>query len=171
MEEKMTTNSALQTNAFGASEAARTAIATVFDDHVFYRGWPSNYGGNLEANLFPVPSSLTFRDSDNDGVKDNLYDDKVSAGYATDIYDTSTVDVTYNVSVTGTGMKADIYIFRNLARNAAGSSAAMVSGYEGTGKASAGSGGNVWFDLRAVSTDVGGAQSTTNSDYRFVVRK
>ena len=164
--ERTTTNTALQMKVFETSEAARTAAATVLDEHIYYRGWPSNNGGSLQSNLFPVASSLTIRDADSDSVTDNLYEDKVAAGLATDVADDSTVDIQYSQS----GQNADVYVFRNLAQTAPGSSAAMVSGYEGTGRAAAGGGGNVWFDLRAVGRGAGGARSITNSDYRFVVR-
>lgn len=60
--------------------------------------------------------------------------------------------------------------------NAPGSGAAMISGYEGTGKGAAGAGALVYYYLRSqamtgsLSTSPSGAVAYTGADYRAVIR-
>jgi hypothetical protein len=67
-----------------------------------------------------------------------------------------------------------IAIYKLGVGNAPGSGAAMISGYEGTGKGAAGAGALVYYYLRSQATLGGfgasGAAAYTGADYRAVIR-
>ncbi|MBF0283246.1 MAG: pilus assembly PilX N-terminal domain-containing protein [Magnetococcales bacterium] len=176
MEQKISANAAFEVRALESSEGGRGVMSEVLDNHVFYRGWPSNANpaGSLQANLFTMPSGLTLRDQNGDSVADNLYEDKAAAGYANRLTDYNVTDAAYGADLNADGsndLAANLYVYRLGLIQAAGAGAAMMSGYEGTGKGSAASGGQILYDIRSRSlSGTGGARSMTGSDYRHVIR-
>jgi type II secretory pathway pseudopilin PulG len=188
LEQEVAKNMALKSNTLDASEAGRDALTEVFDAHAFYRGWPPAVGGTLAPGLFTVDAGLTIlRDHDADGRPDRLYEHKPAA-LASGVDDLSHPDAVYDPANAQARVRAQVFVFRNLAQNAPGAAAAMVAGYEGTGKGSAGSGGRIFFDLRSRSvlpydpttppdTDPdndpvasGASRTLLNNDFRLVVR-
>ena len=66
---------------------------------------------------------------------------------------------------------ADICVLRRGAIVSRGSGAAVAEGYGGLGVGAAGGGGSLFLTVRARAQGVGGAVSTTGSDYRHIISR
>lgn len=183
LNQMISSNLVFKGRAFETSEAARGAISEVLDNHIFYRGWPSNIQppGNLPANIFLIPEGLVIPDNNSDGFADELYEkydiekDKEYAARINQEEDSldkiKYEDLTPVASYQNGGAGANLYLIRTNTAPRAGSATPMSAGYEGLAKSSASGGALIYFDLRSVSnTGAGGAQALTGSDYRYVVR-
>lgn len=171
LEVRMSSNSITKARATEASETLRTASNDLIDAHMFYRGWPTSLGGTLDlANQFHFPPGVDISNTDNWGegntVGENLY---ASSTWVQDmvlsIDGNSDGDTTDDVD-----QEAGLYVYKTVVVNSAGSATAMVAGYEGVGKSSAGGGALVFLDLRSVGTSAGNSTATTGSNYRYVIR-
>ena len=62
VEMRMVTNSARHESAFEASEALRSLPVKLFDEHVYARGWPTSFKGDVPDSEFTystdIPSDL-----------------------------------------------------------------------------------------------------------------
>lgn len=203
-DQKISTNLAFKTKSFENSESPRPKAGDVVDHHVFERGWDNilNDAGNYVASDGSVIyEGLTIDETNaelmyfKNGKDAEGGDEEV----VEDALDPSSLlkDMTYERSVSGAdgseAIVAELSVFRNGAHALPGHSAAMVSGYEGTGKAMAGSGSAIFYDVRSqgysalANVDdndtpndpgddtttyekIAGAQSVTSADVRVVVR-
>lgn len=168
LEYQMGTNTAFTTQAMEASESGRVATSKILNAHIYERGW---------NDAVEVPASLEVLDKDNQDGIDLLYVDNSETPEALLGEEELDVDATYRLDGDGdaayNGKKdvlADVAVYKTRVVNATGSGTAMVSGYEGLGKAAAAGGAKIFFELRSVGKAPNGAQVTTASDYRLVIR-
>jgi PilX N-terminal len=61
LEMRLTTATARHEQAFEASEALRAIPEALLPDHVFNRGWPQSWGGNVPDSLFDLPTTFAHR--------------------------------------------------------------------------------------------------------------
>lgn len=180
MELKMSKNFTQSVRSFETSETGRMLTGDLVDAHIFNRAWPQWAGGTMDNDTFglaeiegvtPLP----------DGSPRDLY---VENGTGTDgnpetlfrpgaLVDD--IDFTRNIDQDGDGtddatLAARIQVFKMGTTMNPGSSTAMVAGYEGTGKAAAGSGGVSFFRIRAIVDGEGGSRKITGTDFRHVIR-
>jgi Tfp pilus assembly protein PilX len=164
-DQKISTNVAFKTKSFEYSEAPRPKAGDVMDAHVFERGWTgvltdstTESADYASLNVVDTTKDLYLK---NDTGEDPLANPPVY-----------TKDMEYSRTASnGETIKSDISVYRNGARVLPGHSAAMVSGYEGTGKASAGSGSAVFYDVRSKGQHTASnANTVTSADVRILVR-
>lgn len=80
-------------------------------------------------------------------------------------------DACFSRTISGFSVTGNISVYKLRADIAPGSGGAMVSGYEGTGRGSAGSGGYIYFHTQTDGQDASNlAQSQTASVYRHLIR-
>ncbi len=187
LELRMSHNETIRMEAFDSSEAPRVLTADLLDVHTFNRGWPKIAGGPVENNIFDyaIPAGLTVRDKDGNDAPDDLYlgNDETSfspTGLLPDVH--------YANSITPSGqtpiqVQSDVAVYKMRAALSPGAGSAMVSGYEGVGRASAAAGSSIYYRVfsRGVNPDASWddstgqwsaatAQSCTACEYRSVVR-
>jgi hypothetical protein len=179
LEIKMGANNAMRIEALEASETPRTALGPLLDAHVFARGWPESAGGDVVDSLFAytIPTQMTIAE-DSSSAPRTWYaaNSEVEADedYVFDPLHLDT-DVTYSRNAAASGAPAyqitgKLSVFKLRTDIAAGSGAAMVSGYEGVGKAAAAAGGNVFFYIQSEGRDPGTeARYVTGAVYRHVI--
>lgn len=170
LETRMSANAVAKKRAVESSEALRMGADDLLDAHLFNRGWPAVFGGGLANGLFNIPSGITAN-SANDWGQGN--------GGSEDLFNASTWvnDASLRIDGNSDGdyvddvdQQADLFVYKTVVTNAAGSATAMVAGYEGLGKSSASGGAQIYFDLRAVGASAGNATGATGSNYRYVIR-
>ncbi|MFK5947929.1 MAG: PilX N-terminal domain-containing pilus assembly protein [Methylococcales bacterium] len=172
MEVRMAKNDNLTLNAFETSEGPRPLAGEILDEHIYERGWEKDSTNNF-IDFLPglqlktlIGGTLTdCTPSTNANCTPKLYNNN---DVDEDILDTNslTKDMRYRFS-SGGGI-SEISIYQIAVKLASGNSAAMLSGYEGTGKSAAASGGRMYFDIRSVG-QYGKARSTTDADYRIII--
>lgn len=169
MEYRMASNMTFRDRAFQSSEAGRGAMGGLLDAHVFERGWNAN---------ITLPSGLAVLDKDSSGGADALY---LSNGGGEDLLNDTTLvdDAQYQIDSSSPAdgdftdpgdVDATIQVFRTQVVTPPGTGTAMVSGYEGLGKAAAAGGTHLYFELRSDGSSAGSARATTAADFRTVVR-
>ncbi len=188
LELRMSSNYAIRTEAFEASEGPRLLLLPILEAHAFSRGWPkttpsdASFGGSIEPNLFdytiPAEMSITkvsgkprdwyVSNSEKDAAPSFLFNPMAPANLAVDA--SYARDITPSGSATfRTASTLSVYKLRTDINP--GSGAAMVSGYEGVGKATAAAGANVFFYVQSNGTDPSTESSyLTGSSYRHVIR-
>ena len=161
-DQKISTNVAFKTKSFEYSEAPRPKAGDVMDAHVFERGWD---------NVLTASTSESA-DYANLNIVDKTKDLYLENDIGEDPLDPSTLskDMTYSRTVGSETITSDLTVYRNGAHALPGHSAAMVSGYEGTGKAMAGSGSAVFYDVRSEGQAASNARTVTSADVRVLVR-
>ncbi len=173
---RMANNAMLKARAFEGSEGARVQVPDVLDKHVFYRGWPTTAVGMAAAAGFNIPSELDISIIE---AKGNLYEEPRGADMGD--YAAGKQDMEYRSDGDGSGavsdnsptpqdISADQFITNLGSIKAAGSATAMVSAYEGFGKATAAGGSYSLFDLRSRGHAASRTEGLTGSDVRVVVR-
>lgn len=170
LELRMSTNDAMRTEAFEAADSPRQVVSRLVDVHAFARGWPITAGGTVPVSDFdyPMPAGLAVIDARNWYI-DNTETDPFSPY-------TLTPDATMTRTLqldgqTPLDVKSEFSVYRLRTSINAGSGAAMVAGYEGTGKAIAASGGSLYFYVSATGMDpTESAESKTSANYRHIIR-
>lgn len=170
LESRMSNNTIVKSRAGESSEALRMGAHDMFDAHLYNRGWPIDSGGALDNELFFVPPGITLSNTGDWGVENDNTEDFFDA--------TSwTMDMTLQVDGNADGdhiddvdQNAELNVFKTVTTNATGSATAMVSGYEGLGKASASGGALNFYELRSVGKSAGSSATITGSNFRYVVR-
>lgn len=201
-EQQITTNVTMRVRAQEGSDWSRGLINYVMGNHFFYRGWPSPMGG-LAAGTFTIDpntsASLAVRGTGAttpgcavgpanppaghaacpclvtaDGTGAPLYDDKITAGYATSIIDYTCPDARISIDSNGDStadLTSDVYIVHLGIFLPAGVATAQVAGYEGTGKGTAGGGAHIYLDIRSRGTEgTQTATAMTGIQYRIVIK-
>lgn len=180
LEVRMARNDNQKMNAFVTSEGPRPLSGDVLDDHIFDRGWDGvstpdglkittatavTMGANDDGSTFCLNNSGSWEtENGSTCVADGLYD---SAPIV--LGDTNTLDKHMVYSFAGSDGTTRLTLNKVATKLATGTSAAMVSGYEGTGKAAAASGANIYFDIRSAGR-FNEANVMTGTDYRIVIR-
>lgn len=188
MEMRMVTNSARHETAFEASEALRSVPVSLFDDHVYARGWPTAQGGDVPDSEFDwqstIPSSMLSlvkgslqNDCSNQQTlfygqlqpacgslpKETLYDPKTwHPDMIIAICDTGTTSCSGDVSAT-------IAIVPDGTTLGQGAGGAQAAGYRGLGVGSANGGAEMYFEIRSVATAPGGGAATTHAQYHQMI--
>jgi Tfp pilus assembly protein PilX len=148
---RMSSNAVFKDRAMTASENARTAVASVIDDHLFERGWTS----------VVMPTGVVVVDAAKQlYVLNDAGESLASTG-------SLTVDLTHTSDANSS---ADVMVYKTQTKLAAGAGVAMISGYEGLGKAAASGGANVYFELRSRGKSTHSAQATTATEYRAILK-
>lgn len=162
MDYQMSTNAVLRDRAFYFSENGREAMGSVIDAHLFERGWTGNV---------ILPTGLNIIDTSKDLYIDN------DAGESLANTSSLTVDARHQLDGNGDGdvtdgedSNSEIIVYRTQTQWAAGAGTAMAAGYEGLGKAAAAGGVHVFFELRSRGETVAGAQATTATEYRAILK-
>lgn len=173
LELKMSANKAMRTEALEASEASRALVSRLIDAHTFSRGWPVSIGGSVtdEEFAYPMPPGLEIIHQDSKprswylGNTESLFDPLhllTDARFSDDA--AASGQTAYPVS-------GELAVFKLRISINAGSGAAMMAGYEGTGKGMAASGGAVFYAVQSRGSDPGNhAVTITGADYRHVIR-
>jgi hypothetical protein len=207
METQMAANTVMRTESFQVSEAGRVELATLVDVHAFNRGWPAQIGGtvqNAEFNL-PIPSGLTICAISSDAsVNECVAPDPATCVEGSELgpqqgdcprawYVGNTELDTFRptgrhldaqlrtLADNEIPLRVDLSVWKLATALNTGSGAAMVAGYEGTGKAAAASGGLLFFYVNSRGfdqtranggTDVGvtASRTDTGADVRHVIR-
>jgi hypothetical protein len=187
MEMRLVTNVARHQQAFETSETLRAVPVSLFDEHVFQRGWPESLGGSLpnadfdfgltDDMLKVVKNGLQ---KDCDGNIDVFYgnlEDTCGSYPAEDRYDTSTWHPDAILSmcdVTSSGctrsVSATVSIIPDGTVLAEGSGGAQAAGYRGLGGGAAAGGGSMYFELMSVGTVPGDGRAVTMAQYRQSIR-
>ena len=175
LEVRMARNDNQKMNAFETSEGPRPLSGDVLDDHIFDRGWDGIKTPN-GMKIIPSGSAITIGAND-DGSTYCVNTSGTWSCTAETLYDiapvvlgdTKTLDKHMVYSFASGGGKTKLTLNKVAIKLATGTSAAMVSGYEGTGKAAAASGAHIYFDIRSVG-QFNESNVTTGTDYRIVIR-
>lgn len=189
VEMRMVTNTARHETAFEASEALRSLPVSLFDEHVYARGWPTSFKGDVPDSEFTysstVPSSLLAK------AKDALQKDcgtntttlfygqlqPACGGLPKEtLYDPSTWHTDMVIAICDTGTKscsgdvgAQISIVPDGTTLGQGAGGAQAAGYRGLGVGSANGGAEMYFEIRSVATAPGGGASTTHAQYHQMI--
>ncbi len=187
MEMHMATNVARHEQAFEASETLRGVPISVFDEHVFNRGWPKELGGSLPNDDFAYtlkPSMVTALKS---GLQDAC-DGNIDLFYsslqpacdgmpAESRYDPSTwhPDVLLTIcDVASSGCAANVMAKVAIVPDGTvleeGSGSAQAAGYRGIGGGAAGGGGSIYFEVMSTATVPGNGRAVTMSQFRQAIR-
>lgn len=186
LELRMSSNNALRTESFEASESPRLITGELLDIHTFNRGWPASLGGDVADAEFdyPIPTGFAIPTP----VKNWYVNNSDEAGNcATPFRDASEVDCTlisdasYARDLAATGqssypVRSDMSVFKLRVDLSPGSGTAMLAGYEGTGRSVASSGGRIFFYVQSTGYDAAPtaadteAQTRTGAMYRHVIR-
>lgn len=196
LELQMSTNTILRTEAFEASEGPRLLTGEVVDAHVFSRGWPKTIDdqSTISDGEFDYGPLLDWVKSGwyqfiagSNGRPRQWYlgNDESYCGATCVLDETDLVtDALYQRDLVPDGQSSSapikiensLAVFKVRTDLAPGAGAAMVAGYEGTGKAAAARGGNIFFYLSSRGRDTtqlddkAEASTETAAMYRHVIR-
>ncbi|MEP7185385.1 MAG: PilX N-terminal domain-containing pilus assembly protein [Rhodanobacter sp.] len=189
LETRMSTSSARHEQAFETSETLRTLPVSLFDEHVFERGWPTELGGALPDADFNYQSDLTSGmldkvnsalQNDCSGTKTLLYGQLQSscgALVAETLYDPSTWHPDMKISicdVSSDGCTGNVSAVVSVVPDgqilSEGAGGAQAAGYRGLGVGSAGGGGSMYFEIKSVGSASSNGTSITHSQYRQSIR-
>jgi hypothetical protein len=197
LELRMTTATARHEAAFEASEALRPIPEAVLADHVFNRGWPVSWGGDVPNAMFDLNKTFANRLAWIDLMNPNTTSGQGLQGACggstlvsfylpvsacsgqTDSYNyTPTAwapSVKFTVCETGapTGcatnqqVDATISVVRDGVVVNAGSGAAMSQGYASIGVGTAKAGSALLLQIRSEATVPGNGQASTIAQYKL----
>ncbi|MGB0218763.1 MAG: PilX N-terminal domain-containing pilus assembly protein [Sinimarinibacterium flocculans] len=181
LELRMSANDAMRSEALDRSESARAIFTPVIDVHVFNRGWPVLIGGDVPNSLFDfdIPSGLQIvKDGSPARPRDWYLGNSERITNASYIFSPSTLDTDADFDREITGLTSEpltlaggLAIYKVRTAINAGAGAAMVAGYEGTGKAAAASGANIFFFVDSEGEAPGDeARAETGAVFRNVIR-
>ena len=187
MEMRLVTNVARHQQAFEASETLRSVPISVFDEHVFQRGWPEQLGGTLPDDDFDFQLANQMLTVFKNGLQKNcagdvdLFYGNLEPGCggldAENRYDTNTWHpdaILAMCDVTSTGCSRDITATVSIVPDgtvlAEGSGGAQAAGYRGIGGGAAAGGGSMYFEVMSVGTVPGDGRAVTMAQYRQSIR-
>lgn len=178
LEIMMSANGNKSTQAFEASEAARTLTSQLIEAHLDQRGWPKSAGGSIDDERFPrkLPTGLTLSKIVGESHPRNWYEGSSATSPSFNSKDLEQVDTRYSRNIPGddaTGLKlqgsAAVRVLRSDIQP--GANSAMSSGYEGLGGGAANGGGDIYFYVAAQGQDPSGqATRYTAAIFRYVIR-
>lgn len=183
LEVQMAGNSVSRIEAFDVAESTRRPLGEVIDVHTFARGWPTNLGGSVSPDAFDYVLPLGLVICGTASLEDTcdaksaprawyLGNSEKVTGLDPDSMD---LDARFQRAASATlpvALESRIAVYKLVTDLNPGSGAAMVSGYEGIGKASAAGGGRVFYYARSIGTAPNDAvaEAETAADYRHVIR-
>jgi hypothetical protein len=189
METQISTSSARHEQAFETSESLRTLPVSLFDEHVFERGWPTALGGSLPDADFNYQSDLTSGmlsivnnalETDCSGDKTLLYGQLQSgcgAFVAESLYDSTTWHPDMKISicdVSSNGCTSNVSAVVSVVPDgqvlSEGAGGALAAGYQGLGVGSAGGGGSMYFEIKSIGSASSNGTAVTHSQYRQSIR-
>lgn len=189
VEMRMTTNTARHETAFEASEALRSVPISLFDEHVFARGWPTSFNGDVPDSEFTYSTDLpagllakaksalqndcssepslfygTLQGACNGMPKETLYDASTwHPDMVIAICDTSTESCAADVD-------AKIAVVPDGTVMKEGAGGAQAAGYRGLGIGAAAGGAEMYFEVKSVATAPGNGTATTHTQYQQTIR-
>jgi hypothetical protein len=186
----MSENQIQRTEAFENTEYPRQAFGELVDQHTLARGWPIEkygsvpraYGGSVPQSVFrfdwPIGIDLIDESSPDHWFVRNIecIDENPCALPPTADLEVkaSFGNAESNALTAGRAVAANLRVFKLRTDIASGAGAAMVSGYEGVGRAAAAGGGQVFFHLESESVStrqsMGEGRASTAATYRHVIR-
>jgi len=189
VEMRMVTNSARHEAAFEASEALRAVPIALFDEHVFARGWPSSFNGDVPDSEFTyssdIPAGMLTK------VKSALQNDcsgKASLFYGTlqpacgdlpkeTLYDANTWHPDMVIAICDTSSEscsadvdAKVAVVPDGTVMKDGAGGAQAAGYRGLGVGAAAGGAEMYFEVKSVATAPGNGAATTHTQYQQTIR-
>lgn len=186
IEMRMGTSSARHEQAFEVSEMLRGVPVSLFDEHVFQRGWPSELGGTLPDSDFDYQNKFSsdLLNTVSDGLKDDcsgspalLYGQLQTCNTAESLYDPSTWHPDMQLAICDVGStscSADVTSTISVVPDgqvlAEGAGGAQSAGYRGLGVGSAGGGASMYFEIKSIGSVPGNGVATTHSQYRQTIR-
>lgn len=187
LEMRMSAGSARHEQAFETSETLRGIPVSLFDEHVFERGWPTQLGGTLPNADFDYQSNFTSAmltmvngalQTACAGGKALLYGQLQTCGGVTEsLYDPSTWQPDMKLAicdVSSSGCSSNVTAVVSVVPDGqvlnAGAGGAQSAGYRGLGIGSAGGGGSMYFEIKSVGASSSSATATTRSQYRQTIR-
>lgn len=188
-EMRMVTSTARHETAFEASEALRSIPVALFDEHVYARGWPASFKGDVPDSEFTystdVPAALL--DEAKKALQNDCSTNAPSLFYgqlqpacgdtkAETLYDPSTwrPDMVIAICDTGTescsgNIGASVAIVPDGTTLGKGAGGAQAAGYRGLGIGSANGGAELFFEIRSVATAPGDGAATTHTQYHQMI--
>ncbi|TBR40004.1 MULTISPECIES: pilus assembly PilX family protein [Dyella] len=198
LEMHLSTATARHEQAFEASETTRAIPEVVINDHVFNRGWPKAWGGDVPDGMFDLNTSFANRTAwvdllkPNSTAKTGLQD--YCGGTSLAIFylpqSCSSHDTTYNYAPSkwdstvvmsvceGTTtqscsssqqVNSKIAIVRDGVMPNAGSGGAQAQGYSSPGIGTATGGASLLLQIRSQATVPGNGQAATIAQYKQVI--
>ena len=156
---QLSANQAYSELAFQASESGRTAIGNSLSDYIYEREWQN------------LPTELTVLDKDTDGTPDSPTEEN---GTGESLYNMNSLQQDMAYSWTHSSgdhaIESDIYLVKTQKILEAGAGIQQLSGYEGLGKAAAGGGGAIYYEIRSRGSADRGAQAVTAVEYRVKIQ-
>ncbi len=167
LEHKSAINSATKAMAMESAEAPRPYAGAIMDEHVYERGWTG----------VSLPTGMSMVNLDASNNKEDLF---LANESGEDLLASPSVlkrDFQYARDVDGNGtisanddLVANLYAYRTGVIGLPGHSAAMLAGYEGTGKALAASGAAMMFAVHSQGEGPVNARAGTEADFKVIVR-
>ncbi|MDF3981987.1 pilus assembly PilX N-terminal domain-containing protein [Luteibacter sp. PPL201] len=188
VEMKMVTNVARHEAAFEASETLRSVPITLFDQHVFERGWPVSFSGTVPDANFTYSTDMsagllakakTGLQTDCSGGPALLYGPLQTCGTLPKetLYDPSTwrpdmvISICDSSSVScAASVSATVAIVPDGSVLNEGAGGAQAAGYRGLGIGAAGGGADMIFEVRSVATAPGNGVAITQTQYHQMIR-
>jgi hypothetical protein len=187
IEMKMVKSTARHEQAFETSEALRGVPVALFDEHVFQRGWPAEFKGDLPNSDFDYQNNLspdmlakinTGLQDDCAGVKTLFYGQlQTGCSPPENQYDPTTWHPDMILSMCdpdsdacSANVSASVAIIPDGQVLGAGAGGAQAAGYRGLGIGAAGGGASMYFEVRSVGTTPGNGTAITHSQYRQSIR-
>ena len=188
LEMRMVTNAARHEQAFETSEMLRAVPVSIFDEHVFQRGWPVELGGELPNDDFDMglkPDMLAavkagLQNDCGTSTKNFFYSNLQGACGSLPLetrYDTSTWHPDLILTVCDVSSRScankvttTIAIVPDGTVLDEGSGGAQAAGYRGIGGGAAGGGGSKYFEVLSTGTVAGNGRAVTMAQYRQAIR-
>lgn len=189
VEMRMVTNAARHETAFEASEALRSVPVSLFDQHVYARGWPTAFKGDVPDSEFSyntdIPASLLAEAKQ--ALQDDCSTGKPSLFYGQlqgacggkpkeTLYDPTTWHPDMIIAICDTGtrscagdIQATVAIVPDGTTMSEGAGGAQAAGYRGLGIGSANGGAEMYFEVRSVATAPGDGSATTHTQYHQMI--
>ena len=198
LEMHLTSGTARHEQAFEASEATRAIPEVIINDHVFNRGWPKSWGGDVPDTMFDLASSFANRtdwiallkpdSSAKTGLQNYCGGTSLASFYLPVSCSSHTAGYNYTpaqwentvVMAVCSGaaqsgcpanqkINSNIAIVRDGVRPNAGSGGAQAQGYASPGIGTATGGASLLLQIRSNATVAGNGQAITIAQYKQVI--
>ncbi|SDF14830.1 MULTISPECIES: PilX N-terminal domain-containing pilus assembly protein [Rhodanobacteraceae] len=189
VEMRMVTNTARHETAFEASEALRSVPVSLFDEHVYARGWPASFNGDVPDSEFTystdIPASLLAEaksalQTDCSTNKPSLFYGQLQPACGDQpketLYNPATWRPDMIIAICDTGtkscsgdVKASVAIVPDGTTLGEGAGGAQAAGYRGLGIGAANGGAEMYFEVRSIATAPGDGAATTHTQYHQMI--
>jgi hypothetical protein len=198
LEMHLTSGTARHEQAFEASEATRAIPEVIINDHVFNRGWPKSWGGDVPDSMFDLASSFANRtdwiallkpdSSAKTGLQDYCGGSTLASFYLPVSCTSHTTSYNYTpakwentvVMAVCSGasqsncpgnqkISSNVAIVRDGVRPNAGSGGAQAQGYASPGIGTATGGASLLLQIRSDAKVAGNGEAVTIAQYKQVI--